>query len=92
MTWHLGYFSSMINERTLEVEQLVRAENGSDLMWVHPPSPLMINVDKDQVLRSKSGKRFEVKGCWNFQRKNKFTLKNKDEVIKEFTSFKSKFV
>ena len=82
----------MIDERTFAVEQLVCAEKDSDLMWVHPNAVLMDNVDKDQILRSKNGKRFEVKGSWNYQRKNKFTLKNKDEVVKEFNSFKSNFV
>ena len=91
VTWHLGYFSSMLDEENFIVEQLVRAEKGSDLMWVHPQLPLMDKVHKDQVLRSKNGKRFQVKGSWNYERKNKFTLKNKDEVIKEFTLFKAKF-
>ena len=64
-TWHLGYFSSMLDEENFIVEQLVRAEKGSDLMWVHPRLPLMDKVHKDQVLCSKNGKRFQVKGSWN---------------------------
>ena len=62
VTWHLGYFSLMLDEENFIVEQLDRAEKGSDLMWVHPQLPLMDNVIKDQVLLSKNGKRFQVKG------------------------------
>ena len=62
VTWHLGYFSLMLDEENFIVEQLDRAEKGSHLMWVHPQLPLMDNVIKDQVLLSKNGKRFQVKG------------------------------
>ena len=91
VTWYIGFFTSMKNDHRFAVEQLFRADTGSDLMWVHPSSPILDDVDSDQVLRSKNGKLFEVKGNWNYERKNKFILKNKDDVIKEFESFKSYF-
>ena len=59
-------------------------------MLVHRPTPIFEDIDSDQVLRPKNGKLLEVKGCWNYERKNKFVLKNKD-ICKEFESFKVNF-
>ena len=87
-TWYIGFFTSIKDDQTFVVEQLVRVERGADLMWVHPSSPILEEVTSDQVLRYKNGKLLEVKGSWNYERKNKFTLKNKDEIKKEFESFK----
>ena len=90
INWYLGYFTSIKEENIFVVEQLVRA-GGSDLMWVHPSTPVFEDIDSDQVLRCKNGKLFPVKGNWNYERLNKFVLKNKDDICKAFESFKVNF-
>ena len=92
VTWYLGYFNSMKADDLFVVEQLVRVDKNSDLMWIHPVTPILEDVDASQVLRLKNGKRFDVKGAWNCERKNKLILKNKDEITKEFQSIKTTFI
>ena len=91
ITWYIGYFKSMKRDNIYEVEQLVRVNEDSDLCWVHPDNPIVEEIDSDQVLRSRNGKRHHVEGKWNFERLNKFTLKNINDISKAFDSFKITF-
>ena len=67
-----------------DVEQLVRASEDSDLHWVHPVNQIVDEIDSDQVLRLRNGKRHSVQRKWNFERLNKFTLKNINDISKAF--------
>ena len=61
VTWYLRYFTSQKADDLFVVEQLVRVDKNSDLMWIHPVTPILEDVDASQVLRLKNGKRFDVK-------------------------------
>ena len=88
--WYVGYFKSM-KEDVYEVEQLVRVNETSDLHWVHPIDAIVEEIDSEQVLRFKNGKRHTVEGNWNFERLNKFTVKNIGDISNAFESFKLNF-
>ena len=75
INWHIGCFKSAKEDHVYEVEQLVRVDECSHLQWVHSTKPLIEELDSDQVLRFKNGKRHTVEGKWNLERLNKFTLK-----------------
>ena len=53
-------------------------------MWVHPLTPVCEDIDADKVLSCKNVKLFPAKGSSNYERLNKFVLKN---VCKPFESF-----
>ena len=89
--WYIGFFKSMKEDRVYKVEQLVPVDENSHLQWVHPVNPIVEDIDSDQVLRFKNGKRHTVEGKWNFERLNKFTLKNIDNISNAFESFKLNF-
>ena len=65
--WYIGYFRSIKNTDIFEVEQLVRVNENSDLCWVHPTNPIMDEVDSEQIIRDKNGKRQIVVGSWNLE-------------------------
>ena len=88
--WYVGYFKAMKGD-IFDVEQLVRASEDSDLHWVHPVNQIVDEIDSDQVLRLRNGKRHPVEGKWNFQRLNKFILKNINDISKVFDTFKINF-
>ena len=60
ITWYIGYFHYIKDDLTYVVEQLIRAKKGSDLMWIHPPSPILEDVQKAQILCFENGKLFEL--------------------------------
>lgn len=91
ITWYVGRFNSIKDDQTFVVEHLVRVKKGSDLIWTNPSSSILEDVEIDQILFQKNGNLFEVKGHWTYERKNKFTLKNKDDIAKAFHSFASSF-
>ena len=51
----------------------------------------MDEVDSEQIIRDKNGKRQIVVGSWNFGRLDKFTVKNIYEISSAFESFRLTF-
>ena len=92
VTWHIGYFRKMRSAKTYEVEQILRLDEDSDLAWIHPHKPVIDVIDDEQVLRLGNGKRFPVLGTWNNERLNKFYVKNLNEIVNSFNTFKIKFM
>ena len=56
----------------------------SDLHCVHPVNQIVDEIDSYQVLQLRNGKRHPVEGKWNFERLNKFTLKNINDISRVF--------
>ena len=78
--WYLGYIKEEIENEYI-VEHLQRVSQGSDLMWTYPTTEDIQRVEKEQILP------IEIKGDWNMERKNKFVLKNINDVIVEFKKY-----
>ena len=92
VTWHIGYFRIMRSAKTYEVEQLLRLDKDSDLAWIHPHKPVKDIIDDEQVLIMGNGKRFPVLGTWNNELLNKFHVKNLNDIVTSFNTFKIKFL
>ena len=77
--------------QSVSVEQLLHVKNESDLEWVHPSITSIEDIDIEQLLRAKNGKRHPVEGRWNFGWTNKFVLKNLNDISKAFENFRVRF-